>query len=354
MDLPGEKLLTRLWDTIERSGTGLLRPWQMKRVGQAESEIASNRILLIAAAEKQAEALRTSGLPELPLLPLSKVGVSDPTATKIDPTFDLTFIAQQSTTSQAIEYLRREVNIEKAISHAENMLQQDNTEPATQAIDMDWFFRWREYSGRMASDTLQQLWGNVLTGEIKAPGSFAYRTLDFLQSLTQEEAKLIERLAATVVDGFGFIHGRSMPLLATKKVSASPLHEGELALLEELGILSGVSALGFVDNHEPHHTADGRHIHIFACNGRGILATTDDPKKKSQLEFYRLTKLGQNILQLVQAAPDEAYLLSLGQLLADDGFKVEIGDVIDIGNGTRGFNNPVTVASPVPETSEST
>lgn len=354
MGWPGEKLLTRLWDTIESSGTGLLRPWQLKRVGQAESEIASNRIVLIAAAEKQAEALRTSRLPELPLLALSKVGVSDPTATKIEPTFDLTFIVQQSTTSQANEYLRREVNIEKAVSHAESMLQQDNTEPPTQAIDMDWFFRWREYSGRMSSDTLQQLWGNVLTGEIKAPGSFAYRTLDFLQSLTQEEAKLIERLAAAVIDGFKFIHGRSLPLLATKKVPASPLNEGELALLEELGILSGVSSLGFYDNDEPHHTVDGRHIHIYSCNGRGILATTDDPKKKSLLDFYRLTKLGLNILQLVQTTPDEAYLLSLGQLLAEDGFKVEIGDVIDMGNGTLNFENPIAVVSHASETSEST
>ena len=353
MGWPGENLLTRLWDTIESSGTGLLRPWQLKRVGMAETEVAANRLVLIAAAEKQVEALRTSSRTELQLLPMSRVGVSHSAAAKIEPKFDLTFITQQAATSQTIEFLRREVNIEKAVSHAESMLQQDNAEPPTEAMNMDWFFRWREYSGGMSSDALQQLWGNVLAGELKAPGLFNYRTLDFLRSLTQEEAKLIEQLAASIIEGSKFIYGLVSPLSTNANTVISNLSRGELTLLEEIGVLSGVASMGFMDKSEPQHLTDGRYIHIFACNGRGILATTDDPNKHSGLGYYRLTKLGLNLLQLVHTMPNEVYLLSLGQLLARNGFKVQIGDVKTLGNGHRSFANGLDVSPLVPNASVS-
>lgn len=352
MDWPGEKLLIRLWDTIEKSGTGLFRPWQLNRVGRAEAEVASSRIVLIAAAENQIAALRVSNTTEVTLRPLLGSCASDAATNKIEPTFDLTSIARNSTTSQAIEYLRKEVNIEKSVSHAESALQQDDAEPSNQAIEMDWFFRWREYAGGMSSETFQQLWGNVLAGELKAPGSFTYRTLDFLRNLSQDEARLIERLASTMVESSKIIHGKTWTMFGHVEAIANHLSHGELTLLEELGVLGGVSTMGYIDQAEPFHTTDGRHIHLLECEGRGILATTDDPKKQTGLGFYRLTKLGINVLKLVQSVPDEAYLVSLGQVLARDGFTVEIGDVILNDDGTRRFENPAAVTSPLGRFSE--
>lgn len=346
MDWPGEKLMMRLLETIEKSGTGLFRPWQLKRVGKAETEVASHRMTLIAVAEKQIAVLRASDPSDVPLLSLPSGGASDDANVRIEPTFDVISIARSATTSQMIEYIRREVNIEKAISHAENTLQQDTAEPSNQAMDMDWFFRWREYAGGMSSDTFQQLWGNVLAGELKTPGLFTYRTLDFLRNLSQDEARLIEQLAATMIDGFKVIHGKTWTKFGEPEAIGNHLSHYELELLEELGVLNGVSSMGYLDQAEPHHMEDGRHIHLLECNGRGIMATTDDPKKQTGLGLYRATKLGVNVLKLVQSVPDEAYLVSLGQMLARDGFKVEIGDVISNDNGTRRFENPVTVTPP--------
>lgn len=345
MDWPGEKLMMRLLESIEKSGTGLFRPWQLKRVGKAETEVASHRMTLIAAAERQIAVLRASNPSDVPLLSLPSGGDSNEATIRIEPTFDVISITQNATASQTIEYMRKEVNIEKAISHAESTLQQDTAEPSSQAMDMDWFFRWREYAGGMSSDIFQQLWGNVLAGELKTPGLFTYRTLDFLRNLSQDEAKLIERLASTMVDGFKVIYGKTSMKLGKVDPIANHLSNYEFELLEELGVLNGVSTMGYIDQKTPDQLTDGQYIHVLECSGRGILATTDDPNKKNKLGFYRATKLGVNVLKLVQTVPDEAYLMSLGQMLARDGFKVEIGDVISNADGTRSFTNHVVVTS---------
>jgi hypothetical protein len=346
MEWPGEKLLVRLWETIESSGAGLVRPWQLKRVGMAEAQVASQRMLIIATAEKQIEKLRQSDPMEVELLPAAANQSNGASVAKIEPTLDVELLTRSFTASQTKEFLRKEVNIEKAIAHAEGLLQSDESEPSEQTVDIDWFFRWREYAGGVTSEALQQLWGNVLAGELKAPGSFAYRTLDFLRSLTQDEARLIERLATVVIEDMRLVHGRTFLQSKAGSCVTSPFHDGELMLLEELGILTGVPTLGFMDEKKPFHSSSGEYTHLLACKGRGILAITDNSEKVTQLGFYRVTKLGMNVLKLVQATPDERHLLSVGHWLIRNGFKVKIGNVIDNGNGTRRFEQSDDVELP--------
>ena len=38
----------------------------------------------------------------------------------------------------------------------------------------------------MSSEELQTLWGRTLAGEIKSPGSYSLRTLDFLKNLSHK------------------------------------------------------------------------------------------------------------------------------------------------------------------------
>ena len=47
----------------------------------------------------------------------------------------------------------------------------------------------------MSSEELQTLWGRVLAGEIKSPGTFSLRTLEFLKNTSHEEALKIAKLA---------------------------------------------------------------------------------------------------------------------------------------------------------------
>jgi len=354
MAWPGEKLLIRLWDTVEKSGVGLAQPWQLARVAKAEAAAVGHRMVVIAAAEQRIAFLRNrSAAPPQETMLLGN-GESKSELDKVEPSFDFDLFSRQVTKAQTLEYLQKEVNIEKAIAHAESVLQNDSSEPPNLEVGPDWFFRWRDSASGVSSESLQQLWGNVLAGEIRSPGSFTYRTLDFLRSLSQDEAKLIEALTCTVIERIRIIYGKSWQPLAEPEKIPNQLGPPELALLEELGVVGGFSSMGYIDQAEPFHTTDGRNIHLLTCANRGLLLTTDDPKKVTGLGFYRLTKLGESLMQLVRVVPNEAYLWSLGELLARDGFKVELVDVIHNSNGTRNVKNSVPVPSPVsvtPQTS---
>ena len=342
MAWPGENLLIRLVETIEKSGTGLLRPWQITRTSNAETAAHTNRLLAIAAAEAQVEKLK-----EISKSSPNSVLVLEGPKAAIEPTFDAERFEMQISTAQKVEYLRKEINIEKAVSYAEKILKEDTAPPPEKEVDMDWFVRWRESASGMSSESMQQLWGHVLAGELKAPGAFSYRTMDFLRNISQEEAHLIERLAAVTTESHQVIFGRTAKKLDLPREMKDGLPKSELTQLEQLGILAGVELMGYRDNRPPYKLPNGKHVHLFViCQTRGVLAYTDDPERTTDLSFYKLTKLGQSLMSLVQTPANEAYLKSLGELLAAAGFKVFIADILT-SPGARSSENEVEISSSV-------
>ncbi|MDP1740805.1 DUF2806 domain-containing protein [Polaromonas sp.] len=349
MGWPGEDLLIRLVELIEKSGTGLIRPWQITRTSSAETAATAHRLIAIAAAEAQIVKLKeTAQTRSSATLLIEGDPVNSPT-TKVEPIFDIVDFEQRITTTQKLEYLRKEVNVEKAITHAEKLLREDPSIPPEKEIDTDWFYRWRDSAGGMSSESMQQLWGHVLAGELKAPGAFSYRTMDFLRSISQDEADLIERLAAVTTEKGYVIYGRTWAKLGLPEEIKNGLPGNELSMLEELGILSGVSTMGYRDNAPPFPAPDGRYLHLLVvCQNRGLIAYTTDPTKTTKLSFYQLTKLGRSLMSLIQTPAKETFLRSLGEVLARADFKVFIADIIDTPTSRAG-ENEVEIFPPTAE-----
>ena len=69
--------------------------------------------------------------------------------------------------------IRSEGNVSKALLGAEAELENDPQTPPDRTVDEDWLFRWRDAASVVSSEELQTLWGRVLAGEIKSPGSFS-------------------------------------------------------------------------------------------------------------------------------------------------------------------------------------
>jgi hypothetical protein len=108
MDFPGEKLLIRLWETVEKSGAGLVQPWHLMRVAKAEAVAASYKMIAIAEAEKKiAEILREPSENFLaPLLLDEKDTNLSHDEIKREPIFDINAFTRQTTRAQVVEYLR--------------------------------------------------------------------------------------------------------------------------------------------------------------------------------------------------------------------------------------------------------
>lgn len=324
MDVPGEKLLIKLWESIADRGIGsLLKPWQMRREGRAAIDVKRAELLALAQAEVDATAIRSGQKTLLPDGTLSEQPreipeflPAPPSGPMLLPTIDQ--VAERNTRADAI---RREISLSKAVIYAEEELAQDPQEPSSDKVSEDWLLRWRDCAANVSSDDLQSLWGKVLAGEVKNPGRYSLRTLDFLRNLSQDEAKAIEKLSPFVVNNVIFRGDKA--LLQSVGVTFSLL-----LAMQELGIVSGVEALGLEITWSS--ITQDRFERALVSYGRVLMVKHGDPARKLKTQIYQLTTLGRQVLRLGTFQANDTYLRALGASFKAQGFDVEIGACVPV------------------------
>lgn len=100
--------------------------------------------------------------------------------------------------SQSIAQYREDIakkNHTDAINIAYNELKNiPEEEISDDSVDEDWIHRWFNSVEFISSDDLKIIWGKLLTGEVKKPGSYSLRTLEFLKNISTKEAELIQKV----------------------------------------------------------------------------------------------------------------------------------------------------------------
>lgn len=330
MGWPGEQLVIRLWDTLSEKGVGsLLRPWQMKREGMAQIEIRRAELLALAQAEKDAESIRSGHKkledfsPELRFstaLPIHQV-----TKVRTEPTIDFSAVIEVSTRQTVEDSVRRQINVAYAICHAEEALRSDPQEPPSKNIDDDWLFRWRDYAGEVSSESMQSLWGRILAGEVKSPGSISLRTLEFMRNLSQEEAKSIEHLLQYAISDVIW------------REDSLDIPFSMLMNLQDLGVISGVEALGLSTTWAS--SDQSKYVKAFISHGKALIVKHEDPKKELTLPVYLLTTTGKQLLKIGTFSPNIAFLEHIGLAIQKEGFSTLLGDIVqDTGGMIRVAN----------------
>lgn len=323
MDYPGEKLLLKLWDTLAEKGIGsLLKPWQEKRVARARHEIRREELLTLAQAKKEVEAIKSgkaaySKNGEVKLLSPPSSEITE--AREIEPTIDVPCFAFRASEIEVSETVRKEINVAKAIMIAEDILAQDSQEPPDSSIEDDWLFSWREYAGKVTSDELQDLWGRVLAGETKQPGSYSIRTLDFLKCLSKSEAELISKAAKFVIAER--IYRNKESFLEKEGLSFS-----QLLHLQDIGVLSGVEAIGLNTTYKT--IMPDIFFRGLVANDKVILLNHEDSKKEVNAEVYLLTRTGREVLKLASFQVDPDYFESVAKDFASKGLRTMVADYI--------------------------
>lgn len=333
MELPGEQLITRMWETLSEKGIGsLLRPWQMKREGIAQLELHRAELLANAQTEKDAELIRTGqkklGDFSTELNFASTSLAPSITKARTEPTIDLPTVIDAVTQQNLEDSLRRHVNVAHAICFAEETLRGDTQDPPNNKIDDDWLFRWRDHAGEVSNESMQSLWGKILAGEVKSPGSFSLRALEFLRNLSQDEAKEIEYLSQFAI---GDMIWRDDSL---------DIPFGILLGMQELGILSGVESIGVKRSYPS--TENSKYIRYFTSNNKIIFIEHDDPLKKLDFPVYILTKIGAQILSLGKFTPNIKYLEQVATSFHQQGFSVSFADITHMTDTMVHFINKKT------------
>lgn len=323
MDYPGEKLLLKMWESLADKGIGaLLAPWQEKRMAESRIEIRRKEMLLLAQAEKEVDSIK-SGSARLQLNSDIKLIQNSDQATddqgRVEPTLDLSELAVSVANSDLSETIRKETNIAKSVMIAEDILSRDQQEPSDKPIEDDWLYSWRDYAGRVSADELQDMWGRVLAGEVKQPGSYSMRTLEFLKGLSKSEAELISKAAKFVVGDC--IYRKKDQFLEKQGIAFS-----HLLFLQDIGVLSGVEAVGLNTTYQS-RDANKFFLPLVASN-KIILLEHEEQAKTVKAEVYLLTQVGIEVLKLASFQVDEEYLESVAKDYVRKGYKVQIADWI--------------------------
>ena len=130
---------------------------------------------------------------------------------------------------------RRQSNIESIVKRAAEEF--DGSEDiGTDRPDSDWIARFFRIAEDITTEQMQALWGKVLAGEVKRPGSFSLRTLDVLKNISQKEADIFVRLARIAVqDGsILFIPDIDNESFLEKRFGIRSI---DLILLREIGLI---------------------------------------------------------------------------------------------------------------------
>ena len=328
MEFPGEKLVLKMWETIAGKGIGsALKPWHEKRLGRAKNEVRKDEILMLAEAEKLAEDIRAGKVS----LAHKRLEYKAETKERIEPIFNTEQLSKIVTDNNIAESIRNDVNVNKAVLVAESVLLDEQQPSSNEKVDDDWLHTWRENAGKVSTSELQDLWGRILAGEVKNPGSYSIRTMEFLKGLSKDEAELISKLAKYVIAG-NIIRDKD------KFLEAEGIPFGALLFLQEIGVVSGVEALGL--SIQLKSVIPEKYLKPLISNNKALIIEHDDPSKILKLGIYQLTHIGKQVLALASFTSNEDYLCSVGQDIAKQGYTVQFGDWEQLSKDQGRLNNP--------------
>ena len=328
MEIPGEKLVIKLWDTLADKGIGsLLRPWQIRREGRATVDVRREELLALAQAEIDAEAIRSGNkilLANGDLVDRLALPAPSETLAASDAAVPLSlpFVFEIANQNAKAEAVRQEVSVAKAVLYAEKELQSDTAIPPQEKPEDDWLLRWRECAAGVSSDELQQIWGKVLAGEVKSPGRFSLRTLEFLRNLSQADAQAIERISPFVFADVIYRGDDSI-------LEAEGIKFSELLAMQELGVLAGVDGLGLQVTWNS--GIAGSFQKALTCHGALLLVTAPDATKAIDLKVCTLTAIGKQVLRLGNFSPNANMLESVAKAIKAAGFEVQLGSYVQVG-----------------------
>ncbi|WP_306555435.1 DUF2806 domain-containing protein [Acidovorax sp.] len=160
--------------------------------------------------------------------------------------------AEAAWRKHAKNIVRRQTNIINICNQArDELIEPWLVEPPAEAVEGqaevsdDWLNIFDDEAGNMSTAHMQQLFGKILAGEIRKPGSFSIRTVKLLSQLDNEAAKIFVRLCsiatAVVADDGRVVDVRALALGKRPSANGMALYGLDFAslnILLEYGLIN--------------------------------------------------------------------------------------------------------------------
>lgn len=188
--------------------------------------------------------------------------------------------------------------------------------------DSDWTARFFRIAEDINAEQMQALWGKVLSGEVKRPGSFSLRTLDILKNISQNEAETFVRAGK-----IAFLSGGKVFIPNSDRGKFLESHFGlgflDLLILREIGLLSPSDLEFSLSATEEDQQS------VFTCGSTCIFVDRPAGTPKQPVNALVFTEIGKQLLELVErveASPE--YISKFASSFQREGVVVKSGRII--------------------------
>lgn len=246
---PATVLIERISDAIG----GIAKPWQIKRVAQADADAA----LIEANARVQVSEIEQSALIRM----VREEGKKQENI--------------ESITAQALPHLK------------------DDAKP--EDVEQDWLTHFFDRCRLISDQQMQTLWSSILAGEANAPGSFSKRTIELVTTLDKADASLFSKFCS-----FVWMIGTPNPLIYNIEdavYSSSGITFESVNHLASLGLITFSAIGGYQRQGLPKRFA----VHYY---GQPIvIEMPQDNENPMQIGNALLTRAGLELVRIVAAQP---------------------------------------------------
>jgi len=235
---------------------------------------------------------------------LKEIGYSDEKLSlmSIDSESIKNELAIEERTKNRIEYKeqKRQKNIENITQNAAKNLESE-TNVSEEPVDQDWTTRFFNYAEDVSNDEMQELWGQILAGEIKRPNSYSLRTLELIRNLTKVEAEVFTKAANFAISSW------NSPFLFKGQKEESLVNYGfsfeDQLLLTEIGILQSETNISRRLSKQ-----DNDSIIYFESGNRIIKTLKKANTPEHKISILRFSKIGIELLKLITPVVNDDYL----------------------------------------------
>ncbi|MVN79310.1 DUF2806 domain-containing protein [Hymenobacter sp. HMF4947] len=240
-----EKLMTTVGSGIGRldDGVGVIlnvkwldkaradnEAYRTQVVGVAQTRVMEGRARAVAALEREGQHLQSISIVE--------GGISAQLAGTSPETRDL---HERALRRMMYENAMQQLNRETVVAHAAAELVNDE-QVSDEPVEPDWMTRILRVVQDVSSEEMQVIFGKILAGEIRRPGTFSPRTIDFLATMTKKEAKIFQELCSFI---WTKNEGLSLVLFSLKDegydVPVPSYHD--LKHLEDIGLIEALFSM---------------------------------------------------------------------------------------------------------------
>ncbi len=245
-------------------------------------------------------------------------------------------LAERSLARTSYQEAKKQLNIESVTQQAAEELRNEKT-VSDEKVDEDWISRFFSIAENISTDEMQTLWGKILAGEVKRPGSYSLRTLDTLKNLTKTEAEVFVKVAQASVtaEGSSFIFSQeNHDRFLEEEFNIKFL---DVFLLRELGLMATTHVQMSLK------TTGEKEVTTAMVYGSKVVLVKRKPNTPAiVINADTFTQIGKQLLSLVEITPNEKYIHFIAQLLKPQGEGVQMfyADITSHDKTVIHYSNP--------------